>query len=244
MKLNTQSPIPLYYQLAQIIMNKIRSGDYPPKSKIPSEPELSKEYSLGRPTVRQATELLVRRRILQRRRGSGTFVRRTDEEIDLFSLGGTMSAFQKKEIPLSRTIVKQISIINIQNDPDNPFSGTKAYFFTRLNSVQDEPFLIEDMYLDTHLFPHIDVYDFSQCSLSGVIEENYHMQPTHGKQSFTIQWTDVRKSGLLKIDPETPLLLVRRYLHFPLKENAIYSELYCRTDRFVFTQQIGGLHYE
>jgi GntR family transcriptional regulator len=242
MKLNTQSPVPLYYQLAQVILNKIRSGDYPAETKIPSESELSKEYSLGRPTVRQATELLVRRRILRRKRGSGTFVRGTGEEIDLFSLGGTMSAFQKKEIPLSRTIVKQIGIIDTRNDPDNPFSGTTAYFFSRLSSVRDEPFLIEDMYLDTHLFPHIDTYDFSRHSLSRAIEEQYHMQPTHGKQSFTIVWTDAEKSDLLKIDPQTPLLLVRRYLHFPLKENAIYSELYCRTDRFVFTQQIGGLH--
>ncbi|MBN1697622.1 MAG: GntR family transcriptional regulator [Spirochaetales bacterium] len=244
MNLNTQSPVPLYYQLAQIILDKIRTGDYPSESKIPSEQELSSTYGLGRPTVRQATELLVRQRILRRKRGSGTFVVGMEEEIDLFSLGGTMSAFEKKDITLNRMNVKQIGLVRVDSHPDNPFSGRRAYFFSRLSAVGEEAFLIEDIYLAPDIFPDIDAYDFSQTSLSRVILEQYRMRPTHGKQSFTIRYADVEKSALFKIDPKTPILLVRRYLHFPLMENAIYSELSCLTDRFIFTQKIGGFDNE
>ena len=58
--LNTQSPIPLYHQLAEILMEGIRTGDYPPGLRIPSEPQLAKAYGIGRPTVRHAIDLLVR----------------------------------------------------------------------------------------------------------------------------------------------------------------------------------------
>ncbi|MBW2575327.1 MAG: GntR family transcriptional regulator, partial [Deltaproteobacteria bacterium] len=69
--LNSKSPIPLYRQLADILLIKIRSGEYTSGSRIPSENSLSASYGIGRPTARQATDLLVRKRILVRKRGSG-----------------------------------------------------------------------------------------------------------------------------------------------------------------------------
>jgi GntR family transcriptional regulator len=72
--LNHQSPIPLYHQLAQLLIDKIRSGEYPVGSRIPSEHKLAAAFGIGRPTARQATDVLVRKRILVRKRGAGTFV--------------------------------------------------------------------------------------------------------------------------------------------------------------------------
>ncbi|MBW2180744.1 MAG: GntR family transcriptional regulator, partial [Deltaproteobacteria bacterium] len=64
--LNSKSPIPLYRQLADILLAKIRSGEYTSGSRIPSENSLSTSYGIGRPTARQATDLLVSKRILVR----------------------------------------------------------------------------------------------------------------------------------------------------------------------------------
>jgi GntR family transcriptional regulator len=50
-------------------------------------------------TARQAIDLLARKRILTLRRGSGAFVRMRREEVDLFSLAGTMSSFHQGESP-------------------------------------------------------------------------------------------------------------------------------------------------
>jgi GntR family transcriptional regulator len=72
--LNPESPLPLYRQLAELLLERIRVGEYTSGSRIPSEPELARTFRIGRPTVRQATDLLVRRRCLERRRGSGTYV--------------------------------------------------------------------------------------------------------------------------------------------------------------------------
>jgi GntR family transcriptional regulator len=33
--------------------------------------------------------------------------------------------------------------------------------------------------------------------------------------------------------------MVKRFLNFDQTKNAIYSELYCRTDQFVFSQTLG-----
>ena len=103
--LNLQSPIPLYRQLADILGRKIRAGEYTPGERIPSEHRLAQVYGIGRPTARQATDYLVRKRLLVRRRGSGTYVVQAPEEIDLFSLAGTMASFEKRGIHLGSSPV-------------------------------------------------------------------------------------------------------------------------------------------
>lgn len=239
--LNPNSPIPLYHQLADIILAKIRAGEYPLGSRIPSEHQLAELYRIGRPTARQATDLLVRRRILVRRRGSGTFVREDDNEVDLFSLAGTISSFHKRGISLVTRILQTIELKRISQDPENPFSAGRAYFVSRLSRVDEMPVLLEEIYLHPEIFAGIDAIDLAGQSLSRIVDERYYMTPTGGKQNFRIGYLEGEKAQNLAVTPATPILLVKRFLHFPQAENAIFSELYCRTDQFVFSQTIRGI---
>ncbi len=238
--LNIESPIPLYHQLASIILEKIRSNEYKIGIRIPSEHKLAREFNIGRPTVRQATDLLIRKKILVRKRGSGTYVKE-QEEIDLFSLAGTSSAFIKKGINADISILKNISIINIDFDNDNPFFNKNAYFYSRISRVENEPIIIEEIYIDPDIFKGLEKINLADASLSHIIEEQYFMKPTGGKQTFNITYPDKEKANLLKTDEATPILLVKRFLNFKQKDNLIYSRIYCRTDKFVFSQVLGGI---
>lgn len=225
-------------------MAKIRSGKYPSGSRIPSENSLAVSYGIGRPTARQATDLLVRKRVLIRKRGSGTFVSKNQKEIDLFSLAGTLSSFHKKGISVTTSILERITLKSIGDDPENPFAKKKAYFFSRLSRVEKVPVLIEDIYLHETLFAKIDRIDLSERSLSQIVDENYYMRPIGGKQNFRIGYISGKKAKSLQVTPDTPILTVKRFLNFEQAENAIYSELYCRTDQFVFSQELGEYTYE
>ncbi|MDY0042519.1 MAG: GntR family transcriptional regulator [Desulforhabdus sp.] len=239
--LNPQSPVPLYHQLADILLAKIRAGEYPLGSRIPSEHRLAETYRIGRPTARQATDLLVRRRILTRRRGSGTFVRANDSEVDLFSLAGTISSFHKRGISLNTRILHKIELRQIGRDAENPFSGGTAYFVSRLSCVEEMPVLLEDIYLHPEIFAGIDGVDLADQSLSRIVDERYYMKPTGGKQNFRIGYLEGEKARRLAVTSALPILLVKRFLHFAQAKNAIFSELYCRTDQFVFSQTIRGI---
>jgi GntR family transcriptional regulator len=239
--LNPQSPIPLYHQLADIILAKIRGGEYPAGARIPSENSLAADYGIGRPTARQATELLVRRRILVRRRGSGTFVRAEPQEVDLFSLDGTITSFHKKGIAVTTRILRPTRLETVEENRENPFYGRTAYVFSRLSLVDTVPVLIEDLYLDPTLFAGLDRIDLAGQSLSQIVEEHYYMQPIGGKQNFRIGYLSGAKAASLGVSPAAPILVVKRFLHFPKAENAIFSELCCRTEQFVFSQTLGGL---
>ena len=47
-------PIPLYYQLKELILSEIKNGNYPGGSMIPTESEICSFFHISRTTVRQA----------------------------------------------------------------------------------------------------------------------------------------------------------------------------------------------
>jgi GntR family transcriptional regulator len=242
--LNPQSPIPLYHQLADILGEAIRSGEYPPGARIPSEPQLAKTYGIGRPTVRQALDMLVDQRLLARRRGAGTFVRHPEPEIDLFSLAGTSSAFQKKGIAVDVQWLTPTRRIVVGSDAGNPFAGGAAFFLSRLNRVDGAPVLLEEIYLHPLLFKGIESMDLAGRSLSRVVETRFYMRPVGGRQTFRVSRPGGDKAALMEINIDTPVLEVHRFLNFEQADNAVFARLYCNTESFVFSQQIGGLSHD
>src|SRR5258706_6198424 len=72
--LERSNPLPLYYQLKEVLKQQIRAGHLAPHTPIPSEPELVTRYKVSRATVRQALSELVHEGLLYRQHGKGTFV--------------------------------------------------------------------------------------------------------------------------------------------------------------------------
>ncbi len=74
LNIDRESPLPLYYQLKKLIIEKLDSGIWKPGDLVPSEQELQETYGLSRTTVRQALAELTFEGRFTRHRGQGTFV--------------------------------------------------------------------------------------------------------------------------------------------------------------------------
>ncbi|MFI6811943.1 GntR family transcriptional regulator [Nonomuraea sp. NPDC050328] len=66
---------PKYAQIVQAIRRKIDDGTFPPGSLLPSETQLVREFSVSRPTVVRALQVLQLRGIIEREHGKGSFVK-------------------------------------------------------------------------------------------------------------------------------------------------------------------------
>ncbi len=236
--LNPAAPTPLYRQLADELAERIRGGEFAPGDKLPSEPELARLHNLGRPTVRQATELLVRRGMLLRKRGSGTFVRSDRRSVDIFSLAGTVSSFQSRGLTLQTKLLERVGRRRV-DDMSNPFAGRDVYHYVRLGMLEGEPVLVEHVFLEPSVFADFPKVPLAGASLAEIVRERYHLEPTHGEQSFEVGAGPAATQSALGLAKSRPVLVVRRTLHFPEAPEAIHSILYCRTDRVFFRQNIG-----
>jgi GntR family transcriptional regulator len=75
--LDRTSFVPLYYQLQEVLKERIESGRWQPGDAMPSEPELARGFGVSRVVVRQALAILEDDRQIVRIKGRGTFVAQT-----------------------------------------------------------------------------------------------------------------------------------------------------------------------
>ena len=73
-RINRNSPLPLYYQVAQQLRDQILEGEIEVQAELPSERELTENYQVSRHTVRQAIDLLVSEGLVRRVQGVGSYV--------------------------------------------------------------------------------------------------------------------------------------------------------------------------
>lgn len=69
-----------YNLVADYIRQRIESGSLPHGHIVPSENELSKKFDVSRDTVRKALEQLEEENLIERKRGSGTYVKETKKK--------------------------------------------------------------------------------------------------------------------------------------------------------------------
>ncbi len=235
--LNPEAPAPLYRQLAADLTLRIQSGQFRGGERLPSEPELAALHHIGRPTVRQATDLLVRKGLVERRRGSGTYVRTLEPQVDLFAMGGTIAAFKKGGFVLKTKLLQRVALCEV-NDDSNPLHGKRVYSLVRLGTIETRPVLLEQIDLAVEVFPGLDQVPLNGQSLSQLVERIYHRSPSSSRQEFTIGTLGRGWVQCLGVTAKTPLLVVRRTLDFPGAAAACYSSLFCRADRIQFIQTL------
>ena len=68
--------LPLYRRLYQTIARRIADADWRPGDALPAELDLAKHYGVAPGTVRKAIDKLADDGLIERRHGSGTFIRR------------------------------------------------------------------------------------------------------------------------------------------------------------------------
>lgn len=83
----TESDAPsLHQRILSDISDKILSGAWPPGHRIPFEHELSAEYNCSRMTVNKALSQLAKAGLIERRRRSGSFVRRPQSQAAILEI--------------------------------------------------------------------------------------------------------------------------------------------------------------
>ncbi len=86
---------PLTETVIQRIRDQIASGALGPGSRLPPEAELSAELGASRNTVREAVRALVTARVLDVRRGDGTFVTSLRPDLLLGGIGAAMDLIEE-----------------------------------------------------------------------------------------------------------------------------------------------------
>ncbi|MDP5274672.1 GntR family transcriptional regulator [Chengkuizengella axinellae] len=239
--INKNSPLPIYYQLAELIKLNIDNGDMQAGEAIPSERQFAEQYDISRMTVRQAINNLVNEGYLYRHKGKGTFVSNKKLEHKFVGKLTSFTEDMKKEgyEPSSRWIQFEIipafdevaGFLKIEeNDP--------VYEIKRVRLADQDPVAIETVYMSAQLIPNLTQEQMEQQSLYQYIEKQYNYKIQDGIQTIESTIASEFESVYLKISKGAPMLLMQQQTFLEDKTPLEFVISAYRADRYKFTIEI------
>jgi len=207
MYIDKKSPVPVYYQLKNAILDKISKGEYAPGSLIPSERELGEQLNISRMTVRQALTQLVSDGFLYREKGKGTFVSKGKiEQKNIMSFSETVR--RNGLTPSTHILDFSKKAVNADIASNLGISeGELIYNIRRLRLADDKPIAIEEVFIPEKYCKGLENFDLKD-SLYKLLREEYSYIITYIDNITEAAIPSKEEKELLKIQSSTPVLRV------------------------------------
>ncbi|RCW48702.1 GntR family transcriptional regulator [Halanaerobium sp. MA284_MarDTE_T2] len=227
--------LPLYYQLYDIIINKIEAGEYKEHDKLPSERELCDEYDISRATVRRTMTELEKNGYIYKEQGKGIFISPKAFKQDLlhfYSFTEEMKKIGRK--PSSEVINFEIISASkklarkLKTDID-----IKLYKFTRLRLADDEAMMLETTYLPVARFKDLNKDELDQNAMYDIFRNKYKVKFSKAVECFKPVNTRASEAEILGVDQNIPSMMIER-LTYEDKNIIEYTVGIARGDRFEF----------
>lgn len=136
-----------YLQLADVLKERILDGSFPCGQKIPSEAALSREHGLALMTVRQAVGVMVKRGLLERIPGRGTYVKELSWSGAPFFIDGLVETVRASQTKVN-IIKSEVRRANAQVAARLGIElGDSVIFLRRHIQGQDGVLLVQEGYL-------------------------------------------------------------------------------------------------
>jgi GntR family transcriptional regulator len=226
-------PVPLYHQLKQVLQSDMEQGIYKPGERLPSEPELVREYGVSRITVRQALDELEAEGRVVRRHGKGTYVAEPRIEQELVRLTDFVEDMQQAgQNPSSR-------VLAFEHEPAGPAiakalnisSGTEVVRVDRLRLANEHPIAYDTTWLPLRFGALLAGMDLTQETIYHILETRYAIPVSFGAFYISAAEAASQQAVSLEVAPGTALLVIKRISYTTQDEPVYIQERYYRPDR-------------
>lgn len=242
--IHRSSPVPFYFQLAELLEQEIVSGRWPAGSRLASEPDLCRHFGVSRTTVRQALTRLEQRGLIDRLKGQGTFVR--GDQPGMWLLQSSEGFFQDEVDRLGRKVTSEIMRAERGKLPDWACKalelpeGSKGATLARLRSVDGQVALYVVNHLPRHLADAALATDNQHESLYRRLGERAGVVPHGGRRTLEAINADERLAGLLELEPGAAVAFIESIAwDADLRPFDCYRA-WLRTDRTRVDVQVSG----
>lgn len=208
--LSRSSPEPLYRQLADNLEAAIRAGGLKPGERLDSETILTRRFAVSRITLRQAVDELVRKQLLVRKQGKGTFVTAPAVKHDLRRLHGLLgSLFSQADAAGTRLLRYELALppagiaerLRLRR-------GQKAIAHDRLYLIAGKPVAFGQTWLapEVAAVPRVKAELLSTEDLMGEVG----IRIASSQVAIRAEAAGARIGGRLRVSARAPVLALHR----------------------------------
>jgi len=222
--LDKQSHMPLYAQLKDELADCIKRGTMPVGSQIQTEPELMKQYGVGRATVREAVALLVNEGYLVKRQGIGTFVSNRQPSMGFEPLISLTTSLRARGANPRNVIVTNEKFVP---GPElvTQLRWTEPEICTHVRRVryaESAPIAVEDSWF-SHEFQNVGERFDLTGSLSTIIIEELKVDITRIDQVIIPRLPSPEEKTLLDLQGGARVLQMDRWIYIVGRETPFYT---------------------
>ncbi len=239
-KLKTQSPVPLYTQIKDILRARILEGTYQPHQQMPSESEMMAAFAVSRITVRQALNDLQNEGLIFRIHGKGTFVSKPKAFQELARLQGFGEAMRQMGYETFSRVVSMKTVTptpQVQEKLQLP-KRAKVTELQRVRFLNREPISLDVTYVPLHLGHRLAKEDLAARDVFLILENDCGLALGHADLQIGSALADEPLARQLKVEEGSPVLVIERLTHTTAGEPVDYEHLYYRGDAFQYKVRV------
>ena len=213
MSLNGRKATPAYQRIQNAIRQRIEGGHLKSGDMVASERELARIHKVSLMTARHALAGLEREGIVERRRGSGTFV--APPRIHFNKLMSYTEQMASRGLAARSRIISS-GVLDNEHEIAARLSlpsGSHMYMLERVRQAADEPFALETCYLSADEFPALAGGTLERGSLFVTLEHEYGVEMAYSEEEIVATAADLKTAELLSVPRGTPLLRIRQLIY-------------------------------
>lgn len=202
---------PLYAQVREQLIERIRSGAWKPGQLIPNEFEIAREFGVSQGTARKAISALAAEQLVHRRQGRGTFVVQHTSAHVLFRFFQLFDETRTQIIPDSRKTVPVRAAASERERAELGLDkGARVIRVARIRLRKDKPFIAESIVLPEALFRGLADLPELPNTLYDFFQKAYGVLVVRADERITAVAAETETARVLEIDEGTPLLRIDR----------------------------------
>jgi len=234
--LNKQSPIPLYYQLAEHLKEQIQAGELAIGDQLPPERDLARQMGVSRMTARQAMAYLVHKGLIEVKPGVGTFVAQPKLAHNALHLLGFSEEMGRLGSRVRSTVLRQERTVPPKRIAEQLHLASHEQVITivRLRQVDQTPLLLETSHLPACLCPGLENVDLAERSLYTWLATEHQLTGYRATQTVEATAVSDYEQRLFQLTPGTAMLMVEGVTYDQQDRPFEYFKTIYRGDRFKF----------
>ncbi len=150
----------LYLRILSDIRGRILSGEWQPGHRIPFEHELSAQYGCSRMTVNKAMSELARSGLIERRRRSGSFVKRPQSQAAILEIHDIREEVEALGLPYRYERLSREIHTAGENDEWPAVNGTRLVVLACRHFAGAQPFCVEERAISLAAVPEAEDESF------------------------------------------------------------------------------------
>lgn len=205
----SDSPIPRYMQIADLLRARIGRGQWRKGEKLPSLEALVGEFGVARVTVRQAVEMLSREGLVSPQQGRGTFVTGEPGRSQWLKVQTSLDQLAESYRNDQPTILSiDEGIAHAPLAPADGIPAERYVYMRRVHAKDGQPYCVIDIHLDERIFRRHPKRFRNETVIPILCAMRDGV--ARARQVLTIGAADIDVSRLLRIPVNAPIAHVRR----------------------------------